>query len=113
MNKTYYVPDYDTQETVTCKAHFIYDQDRQRNLQHFLQIEDLPECFHKVDIPSGNEESSGLLTHISICRYLFCVWIPSKVTEKTDAICCAGEKKAVYFNLHSVCVRCTCRVPCL
>ena len=47
------IADYDTQDTVTCKAHTIYDQDRQRSLQHFLQIEDLPECFHTVEIPSG------------------------------------------------------------
>ena len=57
MDKPYHVVDYDTQETVTCKAHFIYDQDRQRNLQHFLQLEDLPECFHTVDIPSGSANS--------------------------------------------------------
>jgi hypothetical protein len=46
-------PDYDTMETVTCKATFLYDMERQRSLQHFLTIEDLPEEFHTVVIPSG------------------------------------------------------------
>ena len=49
------VSDYDTQETVTCQSVTIYDQDRQRSLQHFLEIEDLPASYNTVDIPSGNE----------------------------------------------------------
>ena len=39
---------------VTCTAAFIYDLKRQRSLQHFLTIEDLPEQFHTVVIPSGD-----------------------------------------------------------
>ena len=50
--------DYDTKETVTCKATHIYDIRRQRSLQHFLTIEDLPEQFHTVVIPSGGPCSS-------------------------------------------------------
>ena len=46
-------PDYDTIETVTCKSHYIHDEERQRSLQHFIQIEDLPEKFTKVNLPSG------------------------------------------------------------
>ena len=45
--------DYDTIETVTCKSHYIHDEERQRSLQHFIQIEDLPEKFTKVNLPSG------------------------------------------------------------
>merc|ERR1719187_1958347 len=43
---------YDTHETVTCNSHFIYDLDRQRSLQHFIQIEGLPAQYKKVNLPS-------------------------------------------------------------
>ena len=46
--------DYDTHETVTCNSHFIYDLDRQRSLQHFLQIEGLPAKYEVLELPSGN-----------------------------------------------------------
>ena len=46
-------PDYDTIETVTCKSQYMHDEERQRSLQHFIQIEDLPEKFTKVNLPSG------------------------------------------------------------
>lgn len=70
---------YDTQETVTCKAHFIYDQDRQRSLQHFLQIEDLPECFHTVDIPSGIYSACGFQVKLQRkqMQYVVQVYLPS------------------------------------
>ena len=47
--------DYDTHETVTCNSHYIYDLDRQRSLQHFLEIEGLPARFKEVELPSGTE----------------------------------------------------------
>ena len=46
--------DYDTHETVTCNSHFIYDLDRQRSLQHFIQIEGLPSKYKEVELPSGD-----------------------------------------------------------
>ena len=36
-----------------CKAHFIYDENRQRSLQHLIQIEELPDYFKTVHLPSG------------------------------------------------------------
>ena len=45
--------DYDTHETVTCNSHFIYDLDRQRSLQHFIQIEGLPAKYKVLKLPSG------------------------------------------------------------
>ena len=51
--------DYDTVETVTCNSFFIYDKERQRSLQHFLDIEGLPEKFKVQVLPSGK-----LLLHI-------------------------------------------------
>jgi len=70
---------YDTQETVTCKAQFIYDQERQRSLQHFLQIEDLPECFHTVDIPSGIYSACGFQVKLQRkqMQYVVQVYLPS------------------------------------
>ena len=46
---------------VTCTAAFIYDLKRQRSLQHFLTIEDLPEQFHTVNIPSGEASNQPQL----------------------------------------------------
>ena len=48
-----FTADYDTEETVTCSAFFIYDKERQRSLQHFIQIENLPDSFDTVIITSG------------------------------------------------------------
>ena len=45
--------DYDTYETVTCSSFFIYDLERQRNLQHFIKIEELPTEFRILELPSG------------------------------------------------------------
>jgi len=70
---------YDTQETVTCQASFIYDQDRQRSLQHFLKIEDLPDCFHTVNIPSGVYSACGFQVKLQRkqMQYVVQVYLPS------------------------------------
>jgi len=70
---------YDTKETVTCKAHFIYDAERQRSLQHFLTIEDLPEEFHTVVIPSGNYSACGFQVRLQRkqMQSMFQVYLPS------------------------------------
>ena len=47
------ISDYDTQEVVMCKSRFIYDENRQRSLQHLIQIEELPMYFKTVHLPSG------------------------------------------------------------
>ena len=49
---------------VTCTAAFIYDLKRQRSLQHFLTIEDLPEQFHTVVIPSGETSNQPRLGYV-------------------------------------------------
>jgi len=70
---------YDTKETVTCKAHFIYNVERQRSLQHFLTIEDLPEEFHTVVIPSGNYSACGFQVRLQRkqMQSMFQVYLPS------------------------------------
>ena len=45
--------DYDTVETVTCSSKFLYNSMRQRSLQHFIEIEELPLQYGIVDLPSG------------------------------------------------------------
>ena len=52
------VSDYDTEEVVMCKAHFIYDVHRQRSLQHLIQIEELPSHFKTVRLPSGQKRKN-------------------------------------------------------
>ena len=47
--------DYDTIETVICSSKFLYNQKRQRSLQHYIEIEPLPEKYKVVDLPSGTE----------------------------------------------------------
>jgi len=70
---------YDTKETVTCKAHFLYDAERQRSLQHFLTIEDLPEQYHTVVIPSGNYSACGFQVRLQRkqMQSMFQVYLPS------------------------------------
>ena len=53
LKNVFNILDYDTYETVTCNSHFIYDAERQRSLQHFIQIEDIPEKYRSVRLPSG------------------------------------------------------------
>jgi len=70
---------YDTIETVTCKSYYIYDQERQRSLQHFIQIEDLPQHFSIVDLPSGSYASCGFQVRIQRKQMQFVVqvYLPS------------------------------------
>merc|ERR1719260_148274 len=70
---------YDTKDMVTCTAAFIYDLKRQRSLQHFLTIEDLPEQFHTVVIPSGNYSACGFQVRLQRkqMQYVIQVYLPS------------------------------------
>jgi len=70
---------YDTHETVTCNSHFIYDLDRQRSLQHFLQIEGLPSNFKEVKLPSGTYAACGIQVRLQRkqMQFLVQVYLPS------------------------------------
>merc|ERR1719150_3074485 len=70
---------YDTIETVTCKSHYIHDEERQRSLQHFIQIEDLPEKFTTVNLPSGSYAACGFQARIQRKQMQFVVqvYLPS------------------------------------
>lgn len=59
--------DYDTIETVICSSKFLYNSERQRNLQHFIEIEELPSQYGVVDLPSGKARSClfSVLSYLS------------------------------------------------
>jgi len=70
---------YDTKETVTCQSYFIYDLDRQRNLQHFIQIDKLPAEFKEVSLPSGEYAACGFQVRLvrKQTQFLIQVYLPS------------------------------------
>jgi len=70
---------YDTHETVTCNSHFIYDLDRQRSLQHFIQIEGLPAQYKKVNLPSGTYAACGIQVRFQRkqMQFIVQVYLPS------------------------------------
>jgi len=70
---------YDTIETVICSSKFIYNAKRQRSLQHYIEIEPLPEKYKVVDLPSGHYAACGF--QVSLQRkqmqYQIQVYLPS------------------------------------
>jgi len=70
---------YDTIDTVICSSKFLYNAKRQRNLQHYIQIENLPEKYKVVDLPSGHYAACGF--QVSLQRkqmqYQIQVYLPS------------------------------------
>ncbi len=50
-----YFADYDTNKTVKCSSQYVYDESRQRSLQHFIEFEELPERDKSVVLPSGTD----------------------------------------------------------
>jgi len=70
---------YDTQEVVKCNAHFIYDENRQRSLQHLIQIEQLPNHFKTVSLPSGVYSAAGFQVKLQRKQMQFVVqvYLPS------------------------------------
>jgi len=70
---------YDTIETVICNSTFLYNEERQRSLQHFIHLEDLPEKYKIVDLPSGHYAACGF--QVSLQRkqmqYQIQVYLPS------------------------------------
>ena len=93
--KYFFTADYDTIETVTCHSYYIYNpvnrqrsfflekcvsqisdfQERQRSLQHFIQIEDLPEHFSVVTLPSGSYASCGFQVRVQRKQMQFVVQV--------------------------------------
>ena len=61
----FYCEDYDTNETVTCQSYFLYDEERQRSLQHYIHIGHLPPVYNEVILPSGGSQSLMCLESIN------------------------------------------------
>ena len=83
--------DYDTKETVTCQSYFIYELERQRNLQHFIQIEKLPTVFKKVTLPSGNSSNWPSLSNLYLLRDLCSLWLPSSSAAQENSVYNSGS----------------------
>ena len=79
--------DYDTQETVTCTSFYIYDTKRQRSLQHFIQIEQLPLSFATVVIPSGTYAACGFQVRVQRKQMQFVV----QVSGQQDSYCVSAQ----------------------
>ena len=58
---SFFFPDYDTEKTVVCSSRYIYDESRQRSLQHFIEFEELPEKDKSIGLPSGTYAGKYLI----------------------------------------------------
>ena len=99
--------DYETYETVTCNSHFIYDLDRQRSLQHFIQIEGLPAKYKVLKLPSGNclhsvKSFSQVTQLLFFLRNLRSVWHSSEIPEETNAVHCSSNNCLQKLTLVSL-----------
>jgi len=70
---------YDTEKTVVCKSRYIYDESRQRSLQHFIEFEELPEKDKSIGLPSGTYAACGFQVRLvrKTMQYLVQVYLPS------------------------------------
>ena len=70
---------YGTMKTVTCSSYFKFDEERQRSLQHFIKIKDLPEEDTEVTLPSGTYAACGFAVHLDRMRMqnIIQVYLPS------------------------------------
>lgn len=71
--------DYDTNKTVKCSSQYVYDESRQRSLQHFIEFEPLPEKDTSVVLPSGAYAACGFQIRLvrKTMQYLVQVYLPS------------------------------------
>ena len=71
--------DYDTNKTVKCSSEYVYDESRQRSLQHFIEFEPLPEKDLSVVLPSGAYAACGFQIRLvrKTMQYLVQVYLPS------------------------------------
>jgi len=70
---------YDTNKTVKCSSTYVYDESRQRSLQHFIEFESLPEKDLSVVLPSGAYAACGFQIRLvrKTMQYLVQVYLPS------------------------------------
>jgi len=70
---------YDTNKTVKCSSTYVYDESRQRSLQHFIEFENLHEKDMSVVLPSGAYAACGFQIRLvrKTMQYLVQVYLPS------------------------------------
>ncbi|XP_040570603.1 gamma-aminobutyric acid receptor subunit pi isoform X4 [Lepeophtheirus salmonis] len=70
---------YDSNKTVQCSSSYVYDQIRQRSLQHYITFEELPEKDRSVVLPSGTYAACGFQIQLvrKQMQYLVQVYLPS------------------------------------
>lgn len=70
---------YDTNKTVKCSSEYVYDESRQRSLQHFIEFEPLPEKDTSVVLPSGAYAACGFQIRLvrKTMQFLVQVYLPS------------------------------------
>lgn len=70
---------YDTEKTVKCSSTYVYDESRQRSLQHFIEFEPLPDRDKSVFLPSGTYAACGFQVKLvrKTMQYLVQVYLPS------------------------------------
>ena len=70
---------YGTMKTVTCSSYFEFDEERQRSLQHFINILPLASEFETVTLPSGNYAACGFQVQLDRMRMqnIIQVYLPS------------------------------------
>ena len=78
---------------MTCSSKFLYNSERQRNLQHFIEIEELPLQYGIVDLPSGVSRSClfSFLIFQHLFRSLRRLWVSSEIKQKADAVSNSGD----------------------
>jgi len=91
---------YDTQEVVTCNAHFIYDEKRQRSLQHEIQIQQLSDHFKTVRLPSGVYSACGFEVTLQRKQMQFVVQRASSNLLKPE---CSGPLPCCLHLLRVCC----------
>ena len=70
---------YGTDKTVTCSEYYEFDKDRQRSLQHFINISDLSAEDRNVSLPSGDYAACGFTVELNRMRMqtVIQVYLPS------------------------------------
>jgi len=70
---------YGTMKTVTCSSYFEFNQERQRSLQHFINITPLESKYENVTLPSGSYAACGFQVQLDRMRMqnIIQVYLPS------------------------------------
>ena len=70
---------YGTNKTVTCSSFFSFDDQKQRSLQHYIEIKPLSKEFRTVELPSGLYAACGFEIELTRMRMqtIIQVYLPS------------------------------------